>query len=768
MTRGTGEHPAQKRRWVRRGVGILVGVLLTVTAVWVVYGGGRHQGPGTITAGHVDDDRAERQRAAAGPGGGAEEQILFGDLHVHTTFSADAFMRSLPLMAGEGVHPPADACDFARFCSRLDFFALTDHAEGLTARHWAETKESVRQCNAAAGELDDPDLVAFTGFEWTQVGRIPEEHYGHRNVIFRHDDEARLPTRPIAANGIAGRSLRAGLASGWTQAMIPLWEFSERQAYLDIGRYLRDNAALEDCPAGVDVHDLPLDCRELAGDPPELFAKLDQWGFDTLVIPHGTTWGFYTPPGYTWDKQLAPAMDTDRQRLLEVFSGHGNSEEYRPFRSTVFDDDGTPRCPEETPVFEPCCVRAGKIIAERCIAGGGERDECEHRAAVARQRYVDAGIAGHLAIPGATVEDWGTCGQCEDCFDPSFNYRPGGAAQYILARGHFDEGAEVRHARFGFIASSDNHSARPGTGYKDYARRRMTEATGFRSEKWRDRLFGRPEAPLAVSRELDMEEVLSQPAFRTVELERQASFFLTGGLVAVHSRGRDRESIWEALWARRVYGTSGDRILLWFALDGDPPTPMGGEALRGGRPRFTVRAAGAFEQLAGCPESVQAILGTERLEQVCGGECYRPGDERRRIERIEIIRIRLQRSPTEDVGALIEDPWRTIHCPPNAEVCEGSIEDEDFGPEAGEVAYYARAIQEPTRAINAGGLRCDEGECSPCYGDYRTDFSDDCLAPNRERAWSSPIWVRYDPSAPAGPEPGTDAGAEAEAGTDDD
>ncbi len=65
--------------------------------------------------------------------GGANEtnRILFGDLHVHTTLSVDAFMWSLPLMGGEGVHPPADACDFARFCSQLYFYALTDHASTL-------------------------------------------------------------------------------------------------------------------------------------------------------------------------------------------------------------------------------------------------------------------------------------------------------------------------------------------------------------------------------------------------------------------------------------------------------------------------------------------------------------------------------------------------------------------------------------------------------------------------------------------------------------
>ena len=79
--------------------------------------------------------------------------------------------------------------------------------------------------------------------------------------------------------------------------------------------------------------DLPPDCRERAASPDVLFEKLNDWGLDTLVIPHGTTWGFYTPLGYTWDKQLrADLDDANLQRLVEVFSGHGNSEEYRSFR----------------------------------------------------------------------------------------------------------------------------------------------------------------------------------------------------------------------------------------------------------------------------------------------------------------------------------------------------------------------------------------------------------------------------------------------------
>jgi len=79
-------------------------------------------------------------------------------------------MRTLPLMQGEGAHPPADACDFARWCAGLDFYALTDHAESITPAHWAAQKESVRQCNARAGDPADPDLVAFPGFGGAQVG----------------------------------------------------------------------------------------------------------------------------------------------------------------------------------------------------------------------------------------------------------------------------------------------------------------------------------------------------------------------------------------------------------------------------------------------------------------------------------------------------------------------------------------------------------------------------------------------------------------------
>jgi hypothetical protein len=92
--------------------------------------------------------------------------------------------------------------------------------------------------------------------------------------------------------------------------------------------------------------------------------------------------------------------------------------------------------------------------------------------------------------------------------------RPGGTVQEGLLTG----------ARVGIIAASDNHSGQPG--YCDlmgsFARRRAYH----------------------------------------------------GGLAAVYADSLTRPKIWDALWNRRCYGTTGARIILYFILNGHP---MGSE-----------------------------------------------------------------------------------------------------------------------------------------------------------------------------------------------
>jgi uncharacterized protein DUF3604 len=739
-----------------RTASIAVATLLALAACK-----GQHEGPGSASPGRVpQEDLAARAAAEVAareqPGAGgtpapAAKQILFGDLHVHTTFSADAFVRSLPMLQGEGAHPPADACDFARFCSALDFWSINDHAEAISPQHWRETKQSIRECNALAGDPQNPDIVAFLGWEWTQVGLTPETHYGHKNVVFRDTADDRVPKRPISA---LDRNLIGALRhppSLWQRLRFPLLDWPNRQRYYDFGEFQNELAAVPSCATGVDTRQLPEDCSEVALTPRELFEKLGQWGFDSIVIPHGNTWGFYTPPGTSWDKQLtAGEHDPDRQTLIEVYSGHGNSEEYRSFREVTYDAQGAPVCPAPTQSYTPCCWQAGEIVRSRC--GDAPAAECERRVDEAQRNYLRAGAAGRATMPWAAVEEWKDCGQCRDCFNPAFNYRPRASAQYALAISNFDDPAAPRRFRFGFIASSDNHSARPGTGYKEFGRRYMTEAAGARDEAWRLRLLaGGPQAPEGQSVPFDPADPPPGIAnFQILDFERQASFFMTGGLVAVHAEGRDRDSIWNALRRREVYGTSGERILLWFDLLNAPggPMPMGSEARLDEAPRFRVRAAGSFKQLPGCPDWASAALGEARLEQLCRGECYHPSDERRHITHVDIVRIRPQNRPGEPVGQLIEDPWRRLPCPSAGDSCTVEFDDPDFLAADRETIYYARAVQEPTPAVNAGGLRCrydESGRCvevRPCWGDYRTPADDDCLTPNAERAWSSPIYVR--------------------------
>ena len=735
--------------WKRGCLATIVFFVLLFLALWAVLGGGDLHTDGEITATPLDpailSAREEAQRAVADPPG---TRVLFGDLHVHSTLSVDAFQWSLPLMGGEGVHPPADACDFARFCSQLDFYSLTDHAEALTPRTWAMVKESVRQCSAVDAESEQPDLVAFPGFEWTQIGSTPENHYGHRNVIFKDIEDDRVPARPIAAPGLAAEAM-ADMSAIRSNLSIPFRAFPNEQPYNDVTAHVVEIIRVDDCPEGVASPDLPAACRESAATPEVLFRKLGEWGMSSMVIPHGTTWGLYTPPGYLYDKQLqAKHDDPTWQQLIEVFSGHGNSEEYRTFRAVKRTEDGA-ICPEPTETYEPCCWRAGEIIRSRCENPLSE--DCDERVEAARQNYVRVGIAGHLTLPGTDLTEWGDCGQCTDCFNPSFSYRPGGAVQYILSRGNFDDPEEPRHATLGFIASSDNHTARPGTGYKEYERRKMTEARGASTEEWQKILFGDP-TKASRSVPLSPEAVSRKPPFRRVWLERQASFFLTGGLVAVHAKERTREAIWQAMFHRQVYGTSGDRILLWFDLvnAGEEHRPMGSQLDFDGTPKFRVRAAGAFAQLPGCPDEVSEALGPQRIDRICAGECYHPSDERRRISRIEVVRIGRQMKETEAVEELIEDPWLTIPCPADTEVCEVDFEDPWYSSAGREVLYYVRAIQEATPAVNAGQLRCEGDECEPCYGDYRVPFDEDCLSMNQERAWSSPIYLTS-PSAPPNP-----------------
>jgi hypothetical protein len=737
------------RRLGFRDGALFASVLLAAVACGGDRPAGRVQGPArapaVIAAEAAGQAEAWARLASESerPEAPRDTQILFGDLHVHTTYSLDAFAMELPLTGLQGVHTPADACDFARHCAGLDFFSLNDHAERLTPEHWAATKDVLRHCDALAGAPGDQDLIAFAGWEWTQIGLTPATHWGHKNVVFPGLADAELPARPISSRtgGEMGifDNVRQATGARWVD---PLgWK-----DYADLDWLLRRIESVPPCPRGVPTRDLPPDCHESAATPADLYAKLDEWGFPALVIPHGNAWGLYTPPGASWDHALARAQhDPRRQRLLEIMSGHGNSEEYRSFRPGTI-EDRDPICPAPSEAFLPCCWQAGEIMRRRC--GALDPATCEARVDEARRLAVMAGASVRQVFPDATAEDWLDCDQCRDCFKPSFSLRPRETAQYALAISSFDEpepGGRPLRFRFGFIASTDDHTARPGTGYKQYERRKMTFATGIRSDRFEFRTpMDEPDRPQRV-----------EPRYVVPDAERTASFSFPGGIVAVHAAARSRPAVWDALMRREVYGTSGPRILLWFDLVNGPDgvVPMGGETVLAEGPRFEVRAAGDFVQRPGCPATSAAALSTDRLAYLCADECYHPGEERHAITAVEVVRIRPQAHPHEPVDRLIEDPWKRFECPGTG-TCTVTFADAEFTEAGRDTVYYVRALQEPTPAVNGATLRTElDGDGNavrtrPCYGDHRTPLDDDCVAPVAERAWSSPIFVNH--AAPAG------------------
>ena len=292
---------------LRRVLLLLLIVLPVIAAAWAylaVTGNlGEPQGIGEIASQARDTglirEEQQRQRDAleklpvAEQHNVGEKQILFGDLHVHTTYSSDAYNVSLPMYQGEGSHPPGDACDFARYCSGLDFWSINDHAEGLTPRQWSQTREMVRQCNAVAGDPANPDMVTFLGWEWTQTGSTAENHYGHKNVVLRDTGEGEVPARPIAAQewqppqGISLYTAKlrllliAGVADGNLRQLYhsvkrllqgddefaAVLDSAVRQQYYNYIRFLQDQDELVPCERGKSPRELPEDCQESALTP---------------------------------------------------------------------------------------------------------------------------------------------------------------------------------------------------------------------------------------------------------------------------------------------------------------------------------------------------------------------------------------------------------------------------------------------------------------------------------------------------------------------
>ncbi len=678
-----------------------------------------------------DEEQASGSDGKGGPG--SETEILFGDLHTHSANSMDAVVLQLPIVGMKGPRSPETSCEFARYCSMIDFWSINDHAEEQTEREWRENVEAIQHCDALYGEDGErPRLVSFLGWEWSYKSGVIDEDYGHRNIILKDLGDDEIPARPFAAPG--GFADIGPDVIQLIALVLKLVDPIHAGMYEDVRQRALAFARKPLCDASTDTLDLPADCHEVVHDPIALSEKFNRWGLEALAIPHGTTWGPYHVPLANWQVMADKGMhDPTYGSLVEIDSGHGNAEDYRPWRHVEQDAEGDLVCPVPTPDFEPCCWRAGEIVRSRSPACAGDPygEACEETVEAARLEYANAGFDAPWLYPDTTGEDWLDCGQCRDCFQPPALHRPLMSVQSALATGNFTDPGEPWAYKFGFTGSTDSHRAGPGSGYKEF--REMSDGYGPARSGLLDLVVG-----YAGSRV-------------TPDYERQNSFFYSGSLVAVHAYERSREGIWEALRSRRTYATSGERILLWFDLVNPPEggrMPMGSETSIGEAPRFEARVVGSFRQAPGCPDWVQGEKAESFLQEVCFGECYHPTTDRHLITRLEVVKVTPQLTPEEPLEALIADPFWSHDCEPDPDGCTVTFTDPSFVEDGRPAAYYVRAYQEPTLQFNADTLRCtrdETGRCiesHPCRNGYR-GVGDDCMAEAPEMAWSSPIFLKH-------------------------
>ena len=687
-----------------------------------------------------------------------QENIYWGDLHVHTNFSLDAFfMFQTPGRYAD------EAGMFALHCAKLDFYAVTDHAESLTRNdYWEESIRAARSFNAYGREHPtpdgDPSIIAFTGWEWTQ-----QDPWGHKNVILKYDDPDKLPPSPIRCyKGFLGFRPRDWFANQ--------------------------------------------DLTFLAETPEKLYSLLETYcteagtGCEAVVIPHGTAWGQLNIR-VDWEVQLNPKQHSpELQRLIEVYSKHGNSEEYRYFhpdyryyREGIEVDpaactEAAPCervCQEPTEVYEPCCWRAGEIVRARCTDPASEF--CGKQIELARQAAMPfpEGVPykeheqlkpEYRSRPGKVeLTEWGACEQCLDCYQPAFNYHPNSSVQKALASAYFGDDGSPLYYRFGFINSTDTHDARPASVMEE---KQNVEAV---MAKQAGLLYD-------ISRTIGLGAGGLDASVRMWGYERIANYLNPGGLVAILAGHRTRDALWQSLLDRHVYGTSGARIDLWLraevhdAQDRGRVVQMGDITTSTKAPTFHLKARGALREDGTCryddhPE-IRAAMSKEDFRRICFCQCFSPQDERVPIARIEVVKIRqpltraeaemenLKWSP-ENPGGLIMDPYATFEF--DGAQIDWTWTDKGFVDEkpGRSLAYYFRVIQKPTPGYNCrptarltGGGTCKNGKprpiavakkANPQDGSEpvpRDSLDDACFSDAgdeetfcEERAWTSPIYI---------------------------
>ncbi len=260
--------------------------------------------------------------AAAASAAPAERVALFGDMHIHTMYSHDAFMgtvRTTPddayrFARGEAIpHPSGESIRLSG--APLDFLAVTDHAEYL----------------GALPALIDPDSPTY-GHPLT------EDLFSGQGGAARARLGALSRLRELAATGdpINGPEVRA---SAWQRIIEAAERHNDPGRFTALigyeytrgvgGRHVHRNVIFR----GGEAPELPF--SSLDGDPEDLWNWLDglrEEGIEALAMPHNMNQsdGLAFPDRETWkgaeiDAEFA-AKRIRNEPVAEISQQKGTSE----------------------------------------------------------------------------------------------------------------------------------------------------------------------------------------------------------------------------------------------------------------------------------------------------------------------------------------------------------------------------------------------------------------------------------------------------------
>jgi hypothetical protein len=612
----------------------------------------------------------------------------FGDLHVHTSLSLDAYQQGVRTM-------PDDAYDYARgkeipfhdmrvkMSRPLDFAAVTDHAEFLgdlerctqqnDPMYASKTCGDVRQGSGAAFEFLEKAMAAPQS--GTQAQRLRQA----LKVLFESED----PKRNVALCGQDGKLCTKATASAW-QKILDATEtandpdgdcsFTSFVGYEYSGVKTGSNYHRNIIFRTASVPAKPVSYLDAPQDY-QLWQQLDKScsqdidGCEYLSIPHNSNLsnGKLLTPDYSSasDQEGEVSLATLRQKsepLMEIIQHKGQSECINGISGIEAEFDPLCEFEQIRKIGGTTNILDTDLVTEDC-GEGTDNGGMINTGCVSRNDYLRGALLSGL-------QEQGRLG--------------------------------VNPLKLGVIASTDTHESIPGA---------------VDEQSW----------PGHVGRESSLPKRLQLKAGLPYRLDGNP-----GGLAGVWAEQNTRSDLFDAMKRRETFGTSGPRIKPRFFAGWDYSPDLCQQedfvsnAYQGGVPMGS--------DLSNPPS-------TQAKPNFAAAALKDP--EGNLLQKLQIIKGHIGKDGTAfaevfEIAGSVEDPANIDHegrensGPGSASLCAVWV-DESFNRHES-AYYYLRVVENPS-------LRWSWAQCTVLPEDDRPE---ECIndAPKtiHERAWTSPIW----------------------------